>query len=107
MKKHFNKELVITEKDNEDFENSTKCCICDDFYVDGDIKARYNFHVTGKYFEKFQYEFLNKEMFCSLLTGKPFDSKTYKKTEAVAMGSSFGSTLAKDFLCHYEKIWPP
>ena len=24
MKKHFNKELVMTKKDNEDFENSTK-----------------------------------------------------------------------------------
>ena len=27
MKKHFNKELVITREDNEDFENSTKCWI--------------------------------------------------------------------------------
>ena len=25
MKKHFNKELVMTNEDNEDFENSTKC----------------------------------------------------------------------------------
>ena len=25
MKKHSNKELVMTEKDNEDFENSTTC----------------------------------------------------------------------------------
>ena len=25
MIKHFQKELVITEKDNEGFENSTKC----------------------------------------------------------------------------------
>ena len=25
IKKHFNKELVMTKKDNEDFENSTKC----------------------------------------------------------------------------------
>ena len=28
MKKHFNKELVMTNEDNEDFENSTKCWIC-------------------------------------------------------------------------------
>ena len=28
MKKHFNKELVLTKEDDEDFENSTKCCIC-------------------------------------------------------------------------------
>ena len=25
MKKHFNKELVMINEDNEDFENSTKC----------------------------------------------------------------------------------
>ena len=25
MKKHFNKELVMTKEDNEDFKNSTKC----------------------------------------------------------------------------------
>ena len=25
MKKHFNKELVMTKKNNEDFKNSTKC----------------------------------------------------------------------------------
>ena len=27
MKKHFDKEIVMTEKDNEDFENSAKCWI--------------------------------------------------------------------------------
>ena len=27
MKNHFNKELVMTKEDNEDFENSTKCWI--------------------------------------------------------------------------------
>ena len=30
MKKHFNKELVITKGENEDFKNS-KCWICDSF----------------------------------------------------------------------------
>ena len=33
MKKHFNKELVMTKEDNEDFKNSTKCWICDNDYV--------------------------------------------------------------------------
>ena len=28
MKKHFNKKLIMTKKDDEDFENSTKCWIC-------------------------------------------------------------------------------
>ena len=47
MKKYFNKELVMTKKDNEDFENSSKCWICDNAYVDGDVKVRN--HITGKY----------------------------------------------------------
>ena len=37
-KKHFNKELVMTKKDNVDFKNSTKCWICDNVYVEGDFK---------------------------------------------------------------------
>ena len=32
MNKHFNKELVITKEDNEDFENSTKCWVCVNVY---------------------------------------------------------------------------
>ena len=28
MKKHFNKKLVMTKEDDENFENSTKCWIC-------------------------------------------------------------------------------
>ena len=30
MKKHFNKELVMTKEDNKDFNNFAKCRICDD-----------------------------------------------------------------------------
>ena len=37
IKKYFNKELVMTKKDNEDFKNSSKCWICDNTYVDGDV----------------------------------------------------------------------
>ena len=48
MKKHFNKEPVMTKKDSEDFENSAKCCICDNAYVDGDVKVRDHCHTTGK-----------------------------------------------------------
>ena len=32
-----------------DFTNSAKCWICDNLYVDGDIKVRDHCHVTGKY----------------------------------------------------------
>ena len=48
-KKHFNKELVMSKADNEDFENSTKCWICDNTYADSDVKVRDNCHITGKY----------------------------------------------------------
>ena len=48
-KKPFNKELVTTEKNNKDFENSRKCWICDNDYIDGDIKVRDHCHITGKH----------------------------------------------------------
>ena len=48
MKKHFSKELM-TKKDDEDFENSTKCWIYVNAYVDGDNKVKDYFHITGKY----------------------------------------------------------
>ena len=49
MKKQFKKELVMTKEDNEDFENSTKCWICDNDYIGNDVKVRYHYHITGKY----------------------------------------------------------
>ena len=48
MKKHCNKELVLSKEDNEDFENSIKCWICDNDYND-DVKGRDHCHITGKY----------------------------------------------------------
>ena len=47
MKKHFNKELVATKKDNEDFGNSTKRWICDNDYIDNDVKVRDHYLITG------------------------------------------------------------
>ena len=38
MKKHFNKKLVMIKEDNENFKNSIKCLICDNDYIDNDIK---------------------------------------------------------------------
>ena len=37
MKKHFNKKLETTKSDNEDYQNSAKCCICDNTYFDSEI----------------------------------------------------------------------
>ena len=36
-------------EDNEKFKNSNKCWICDNDYVDNDVKERNHFHITGKY----------------------------------------------------------
>ena len=49
MKKHFKKELAKAKKDNEDFKNSTKCWICDNTYVDGDVKVKDHSHITREY----------------------------------------------------------
>ena len=49
MKKNFNKESVMTKKDNEDFENSNKCWICDNDYIDGDVRVKGHCHITGRY----------------------------------------------------------
>ena len=49
MKKHFNKKLVMTQKDDKDFENTFKCWICDDIYVVVDTKVRDHSHINGKY----------------------------------------------------------
>ena len=38
IKKHFNKKLLMIRKDDEDFKNSSKCWICDNSYVGGDVK---------------------------------------------------------------------
>ena len=40
MEKHFNKKLVMTKEDGDNFENSTKCWIYDNAYIDCDVKVR-------------------------------------------------------------------
>ena len=57
-KKRFSKELVMTKEDNEDFENSAKFWICDNDYIDGDIKVRDHCHITGKYTGFWNREFI-------------------------------------------------
>ena len=49
MKKNFNKEVVIIKEDDEDFEKVTKCWICENVYVDCDVKVTDNCHIAGKY----------------------------------------------------------
>ena len=38
----FNKLLVRSEKDHEDFDNFTKCWICKTAYEEGEVKVKYH-----------------------------------------------------------------
>ena len=49
MKRHFNKELVMTKEDNENLKKSTKCWVCDNDYIDTDVKISDHYHISGKY----------------------------------------------------------
>ena len=49
MRKRFNKDLLMTKKNKENFKNCTKCWICDNDYVGNDVKVRDHSHITGKY----------------------------------------------------------
>ena len=63
-KKNFNKELVMTKKSNEDFENSTKCWICDNDYIDNDVKVRDHCLITGKVEVLIVISILDKKTLC-------------------------------------------
>ena len=48
MKKHFNKNLVMTVEENESFERSNICWICGKL-IDFDQKFRDHYHITGTF----------------------------------------------------------
>ena len=48
-KKHFNKKLVMSASQNEEFERSNICWICGKLIDIGENKVRDHCHVTGKY----------------------------------------------------------
>ena len=49
MKKHFNKNLVISAEEEEKFNLANSCWICDKLFDVGDEKVRDPCHVTGKF----------------------------------------------------------
>ena len=49
IKKHFDKELAKIKEDHENFKKSTKCCACENDYVDNDVKVKDHCQITGKY----------------------------------------------------------
>ena len=49
MKKHFNKPLIMTEDNEQEFEKATTCHICDKKYTEKDIRVRDHCHITGEF----------------------------------------------------------
>ena len=49
MKKHFNKNLIMSEKEEEQFQSSNICWICEKLIDDDNEKLRNHCHVTGKF----------------------------------------------------------
>ena len=49
MKKEFNKPLKMTDEDEDSFQKSDKCHICNKPYKDKDIRVRDHCHITGKF----------------------------------------------------------
>ena len=49
MKKHFNKNLIISDEEEEQFQSSNSYWICQKLIDDDDEKVRYHCHVTGKF----------------------------------------------------------
>ena len=50
MKKHFNKNLIVSEKEKEEkFQSSSICWICEKLIDDDDEKVRDHCHVTVKF----------------------------------------------------------
>ena len=48
IEKEFHKSLAMTEKDHNDFNNSTKCWICKEAYEKHEVKVKDHDHVTTK-----------------------------------------------------------
>ena len=49
IKKHFNKNLIMSENNEQRFQSSDKCWICNKLFDVGDNKVRDHCHITGKY----------------------------------------------------------
>lgn len=49
MEREFNKSLVMTKKDYEEFEKFIKCWICINPFKKDDVKVNVHDHITGKY----------------------------------------------------------
>ena len=51
IKKDFNKNFVMSAENEERFQSSNKCWVCDKLFDVGDNKVRDHCHVIGKYID--------------------------------------------------------
>ena len=49
MIKHFNKNLIMSEEEEEQFQSSNSCWICEKLIDDDDEKVRDHCHLTGRF----------------------------------------------------------
>ena len=49
MKKHFNKNLILSEEEEKQFQSSNTCWICEKLIDNDDEKVRDHYHITGKF----------------------------------------------------------
>ena len=49
IKKHFNKNLIMSTEEEERFQSSHSCWIRDKLFDVGDDKGKVHCHITGKY----------------------------------------------------------
>ena len=49
MRKHFNKNVIMSKKEEQIFQSISKCLICNKLFDVGDNKVRDRRHITGKY----------------------------------------------------------
>ena len=49
VKRHFNKNLKMTDEDMDDFSRSNKCYICNEKYVEGVKPIKDHCRITGNY----------------------------------------------------------
>ena len=49
MKEYFNKNLIMTEEEEDLFQKSNNCWICKKLIDNHEDKARDHFHLTGKF----------------------------------------------------------
>ena len=49
MKNHFNKNLIVSEEEDKQFQSSNMCWICEKLIDNYDEKVKDHCHITGKF----------------------------------------------------------